>query len=385
MFQFKDKTVFIISPERWGAMKVSKHHYALQLAAMNCNVFFIQPPDLNVSGITVSSCNESQNIRLLSYKPIFRGRRFLPHFIFSFLLKWQVKNILKKTITKPDVIFCFQGYLFENLQWFGAGITIFFAADQFYYRHLPPEVVSADLLLSVSNTITEKLKSSGKNVYELGHGLQPIFVRNAEELLKTNNEEEPPKNIIVGYTGNLRMQALDRQTMRDVINANLEVTFIFWGSYKLNDLNLGGVHDDESDTFIRFLEEKENVQLRGVVDSSNLLQEIKICNMFWICWKIGINSLWDGSNSHKILEYMATGKPVVAHCVSSYKNTDLLYMLQHKENTGYEQLFANTLQVVRHGEPQYLIRQRLYAAAQNSYSSKLKTIELIAQQHGKEN
>ncbi len=377
MFQFRGKTVFIISPERWGVMKVSKHHYALELAEIDCRVFFIEPPDLNATGIIITNCPDHPNIKQVRYKPVFRGSRFLPDVIFSFLVKLQVKKLIRKIGVKPDVIFCFQGYLFQNLKWFGAGLTIFFAADQFYYHYLPREAASADLLISVSDTITAKLKTTGKQVHQLGHGLQKSFVQHAEELLKCTNQDSPPQQIIVGYTGNLKMEALDRHIMREVINANPDVTFIFWGSYKKNDLNLGGIHNIEADAFIQFLESKENVQLRGAVSGNQLLQEMKICNLFWICWKIGVNNLWDGSNSHKILEYFATGRPVVSHHVSSYKDSGLLYMLPEKINTGYPKLFSDTIQVVKKGEQQHLIHQRLTMAVKSAYANKLKMIESL--------
>jgi len=84
MFQFKDKTIYVISPERWGTMKVSKHHYAMELAALNCRVFFIEPPDLSNKDITISPCADHPMISLVRYKPVFRGKRFLPAFIYSF-------------------------------------------------------------------------------------------------------------------------------------------------------------------------------------------------------------------------------------------------------------------------------------------------------------
>ena len=40
--KLKNKTILIISPERWGTNFVSKHHYALELAKNN-NVYFLNP------------------------------------------------------------------------------------------------------------------------------------------------------------------------------------------------------------------------------------------------------------------------------------------------------------------------------------------------------
>ncbi len=377
MFRFRDKTVFILSPERWGTMKVSKHHYALELAANNCRVYFIEPPQLSNTGIVIKKCADHPMISIVNYKPVFRGKRFLPSFLFSFLLKMQVKALLKKINVKPDVVWSFQGYLFQNLQWFGAPVNLFFAADQFYYEELPPEVYSASISFAVSDTIYERIKQSGKPVYMIGHGLQKNFVQGAETLLKNGSVLSENKKITAGYTGNLRMEALDRITMMQVIEQNPEVQFIFWGSYQPTDLNLGGITDKDADAFISFLENKCNVELRGVVNSEELQEQMKEADLFWLCWKIGANSVWDGSNSHKLLEYLSTGKPVVAHHVSSYENTDLLYMLPVKENTGYLELFQQTVELVKKGEAKELVSKRLQTAVESSYSKKLQQIEKL--------
>ena len=311
MFQFRNKVIFIISSDRWGTMKVSKHHYALELADMNCRVFFIEPPKLTYTGIDIRQCPDHPMISIVNYKPMFRGKRFLPAFLFSFLLKQQVKALLKKIDEKPDVVWSFQGYLFENLGWFGAPVNIFFAADQFYYKELPPEVYSASLLLGVSDTIFDRLKTSGRPAFQINHGLQKSFVDGAQILLKQGVSISAGKEMVAGYSGNLRMEALDRKTMMQVIGENPGIKFIFWGSYKPQDLNLGGVQDEDTDTFISFLEVQPNVDLRGVVSSEQLQIQMKEVDFFWLCWKIGLNSMWDGSNSHKILEYLSTGRPVV--------------------------------------------------------------------------
>jgi hypothetical protein len=365
----------MISPERWGTMKVSKHHYALELAANNCRVYFIEPPQLSYTGIEIKPCADHSMISIVNYKPVFRGKRFLPSFLYSFLLKQQVKALLKKIDAKPDVVWSFQGYLFQNLQWFGAPVNIFFAADQFYYDELPSEVYSATLSLAVSDTIYERIKQSNRPVYMIGHGLQRGFVKAAEELVNNEIPFSVNKKIVAGYTGNLRMEALDRKTMMQVIEQNPEVYFIFWGSYKKNDLNLGGVNSKEANAFISFLESSTNVELRGVVSSEQLQEQMKEANLFWLCWKIGVKSFWDGSNSHKILEYLSTGRPVVAHHVSSYKNTDLLYMLPVKENTDYANLFQQTVSSVKKGEALTSIQNRLKVAIEGSYKKKLQQIE----------
>lgn len=72
---------------------------------------------------------------------------------------------------------------------------------------------------------------------------------------------------------------------------------------------------------------------------------------------------------------MATGCPVVAHYVSSYKGTDYLYMLSDSANGGYPALFAQTIQLLQDGEPAERIQKRLQFAIDNSYAKQLDRIE----------
>jgi len=108
----------------------------------------------------------------------------------------------------------------------------FFAADLFYYNYLPPEIDSADLSLAVSDTIYEHIAASGKKVHLINHGLQTQFVKAAEILLQKGKPIKKEQQLVAGYIGNLRMEALDRETMKEVIRANPAVRFLFWGSFQ---------------------------------------------------------------------------------------------------------------------------------------------------------
>jgi hypothetical protein len=376
MFQFNNKTVFIISPECWGQMKISKHHYAMELANRNCQVFFIEPPLLSAKGILVKNCDENANIKIVQYKPIARGKRFLPRVIYSILIRYQIKKLIKKIGVKPDVVWSFHGYVFENLQWFGAPVTIFFAADLFGNKKLPSEINSATVSIGVSDTIYKLIKEKTKTAFQINHGLQERFVEGGKKLLELLQQPTLKKNIQVGYSGNLRMEALDRQTMMKVISGNQNIQFIFWGTYSKEGSNLGaGFNDKEVDVFIDFLEKAPNVQLRGVVNSSQLQKEIMEVDFFWLCWNLNLSNIWDGSNSHKILEYLSSGKPVVSHYMSSYKDTDILYMLTSKSNENYERLFNDVVDKVKLGESEINIKKRLSFAVNNSYKQQLAFIE----------
>lgn len=381
-FQFNNKVVYLLSSDRWGTMRVSKHHYALELAEKGNTVFFIEPPDLNNKGITITPVEEQPSLYIVSYKPVYRGQRFLPAVVYRMLLSWQIR-LLKKAIGKlPDVVISFDPYRFLNLKWFKAKMSIFFAADLFSNNYLPEEIYTADFCLAVSDTIVQKLQPGGRPVYFINHGLNRHFVEKAKERLNTqpSNLNKPQGTLSVGYVGNLLMEAPDRMIMRQVIKDHPQLQFVFWGQYEKKG---NFVAHDSPDVlaFIEFLKSQPNVVLRGPVHPSILSEEIVNMDMFWLCWKINEGTMWDGSNSHKILEYLSIGKPVVSHTMSTYKNNNLIDMLDSKDNSGYSLLFEKVLERVQQGEPIELIRQRINFAIANAYRSHIEEIEELIERH----
>lgn len=366
--------VYILSSERWGTMRVSKHHYALELAEQGSEVYFIEPPALSNKGISIKNSDEHQRLHIVNYKPVYRGERFLPVFIYHFLLRWQI-GLLKKAIGRqPDVVWCFEPYRFLNLKWFGAPVSLFFAADLFPRNYLPPEAGSADLCIGISDSIVRELHISGRPVYFINHGLNRHFAELAGKKIQNGIAAQPVYKIKTGYIGNLLMEAPDRESMRRVIEANDDVQFVFWGQYEAKG-NLGGHDNPQVGAFIDFLKSRKNVELRGPVHPSKLSNEMQDMDLFWICWTINKNKLWDGSNSHKMMEYFSTGRPVVSHYMSTYRDSKLIDMLPTTDNDNYASLFSQVLERIRKGEPEEVQKARMRFALDNAYGRHVATIE----------
>jgi glycosyltransferase involved in cell wall biosynthesis len=364
-------------------MRVSKHHYALELAAAGNFVYFIEPPDSKaLTSFSLYSCEKADNLFIINYKPLARGKRVLPKFFFEILEQMQVKVILKKLNIIPDLIISFDPYRFSNLNWFKAKKSIFFAADLYESSNVPGEVLTADICLGVSPTIVQLLKKSNKNSFFINHGLNMEFVGLARHQLKEYQLKSDYTTLTVGYIGNLLIGALDRKAMMNVIQENKTVKFIFWGQYKIGQDN--AMPGDAPDTweFISFLENSKNVHLAGPKDQKELTNEILKADVFWLCYDADYTWAVDGSNSHKILEYLATGKPVISSFISFYKNTDLLYMQDSKNNLFYPQFFKKEILSLPIHETKNKIEHRIRFALSNSYSHKIDEIDKILSQIG---
>jgi hypothetical protein len=104
------KTALIVSPQAWGKMFISKHHYAVELSKLGYKVFFINPPKEKKIG---SWCNISieksafENLWILSHTLFFSSYlKFHFSWLFNRLVYIQRWIILRKT-GNPDLILSF--------------------------------------------------------------------------------------------------------------------------------------------------------------------------------------------------------------------------------------------------------------------------------------
>lgn len=375
-FRFEHKVIWIISPQPWGKLKVSKHHYALTLAEKGNKVFFIEPPTLNVKGIEISAVEENSRLSIVRYRPVFRGQRFLPSFVYNMLLRKQIRLLQNALGGKPEILWCFHHDLFLNLKWFGASLNIFHLVDLYHNKNIPPELFTADMCIAVSPTIAEQIRPCGKPVFFINHGLNENFADYARKQMQQPAQPSVTGKLKIGYIGNLMQEALDRETMKSIISSHPEIRFVFWGPYEAGkDNNLGEFLFDVVFDFIDFLKRSPNVILRGSCPPHQILDEVNEVDLFWICWKIGISRIWDGSNSHKILEYLSTGKPVVSHFVETYKASALLYMATTTNNEDYVKIFNQVVDIIVRGEDPVLAKERRLFAMDNTYHKQIDRIE----------
>jgi glycosyltransferase involved in cell wall biosynthesis len=364
-------------------MKVSKHHYAIELAERGNRVYFIEPPDLGAKGITVDRVEGYDSLYVVRYKPLYRGERFIPEFAYRWLIKAQVKRIVKFLGGPPDVLWSFYTYHFRNLDWFGAKVKILHMMDISGRSLLPPEVNSADLCFGVTDSLVKYLQPSGRPVYFINHGLSKRFIMNNGSGLLSDRPSMNSRQITVGYVGNLMMGALDRDTMIRVIHDHPEIRFVFWGQYKVGQDILDAYRSPESFRFVEDLQNAANVVLRGPVAPEELSKEIKEADCFWLCYKKDMNGIWEGSNSHKILEYLITGKPVITHKVETYEDYEnILYMVKDIHNENYPLLFDRIVGDLDHYSSEDLGKKRIEMALANSYENHIKFIETKIAENG---
>jgi hypothetical protein len=94
----------------------------------------------------------------------------------------------------------------------------------------------------------------------------------------------------------------------------------------------------------------------------------------------------DRSNSHKLLEYLSTGKVVVANLFDVYKTTkELIIMPEDNDDAKIPALFHKVISNLEYYNSPELQQKRKAFALDNTYEKQIERIEKIISDNAKKN
>jgi hypothetical protein len=377
----ENRVIWILSPQSWGKMFISKHHYAIALAARGNKVFFINPPNENLGNQkeSVGEKKESFNLSIISHKlwfPYVIKFKLLP--LFHFLMKFHLKRLQKK-IGKPDIVWSFDiGHLYPMSSFDKSVLKIFHPVDEPLAKISISSANGAEIIFSVTNEILAKYNHLNIPKYFIHHGLSHEFLLNGEI-----RDYEFQKYKRVGFAGNLLRNDLDRPTFLTIIQQNPDVQFNLFGTYKSADSNISGRSDKETEHFISNLSTISNVILHGAVPANKLAQEFRNMDAFFICYDIEKDQS-QGTNYHKIMEYISTGKVIISNNVTTFKDEPVLVKMikERHSNAGLSSLFKATINDLKEQNSPDKQAYRINFARNNSYEKQVERISQILMTEG---
>lgn len=359
-------------------MRISKHHYALELSDLGNKVYFIGPASKRIKKGGLNKVND--NLWLVNYSLVARGETKLPRWLYDTLVKKEVQLLMRIIKDPPDIIWCFNVFKLHFIKFFNAPLRIFHPVD-FYDHSRLNKIEPFSFYFSPMKREVEWLIGKNYNAYYLSHGLSKHFLKFAIKKFNFYNDKNQPPlkinfSIKVGYAGNLMGESMDREMMKKVIHENSDCEFNFWGNYNLNENELARNEFDKG--FIDFLVSMPNVKLNGLLTTKKLAVEYQNMDMFWICWKTKEDSMWNTyTRPHKILEYLSTGSPVITHYIADYENKDFVIMAS-KNNIDYNTLFNKLVKQLREQpEETTTIVSRIEYALKCSYKKNIEKVERI--------
>lgn len=359
---------------------LAKHHYALELAKAGNKVYFLNPPDnINWSvktpgkRIRVRASGINPDLFLIDQELYFPfSLKFHARPVYDFLVKKQIRGILKVIGVPVNIVWSFDiGNLFP-IKYFPDKIyKIFHPVDEPADRDAFEAATGAASLFSVTQEILNKYQRLQIPSYFINHGVAEEFLSiQAVSFLKRGK-------IHVGMSGNLLRRDIDRMILLQILEENPDLVFHFYGTYLINDPNFGG-HDPETGLFIEKLKTYRQVILHGVLKTVDLAQELNNMDIFLICYDIEKDQS-RGTNYHKVMEYLSTGKVIVSNNITTYKDFPTLVRmpLERNSNRSLPALFKETVQNLEEYNKQEYACQRKSFARKNSYEMQLREISQI--------
>ncbi len=367
----------VVSPQEWGVMHVAKHHYAISLLNENHEVYFLEPPRFGKKwAYFLKKDLNYENLSIISYNcPIPFFLRFKVRWLYDLLIKKYISKLVKCSGDNFDLVWSFESNLYSDLNIFRAKNKIYHPVDELHYHYQIIPGKTADLIVSVTHEILSKFNKFPVNSIHVNHGLANCFALEATKKLTTQEFNNRVSGTLkVGYIGNLLRPAIDYELLLKIIKKNKHIRFLFWGNHTSANNNLGG-EAGNIEQYINMLKFLPNVEMRGSLSPEKLASEFQVVDAFLICYDIN-KDLSRGTNYHKIMEYLSTGKVIISNNVTAFQNEpDLVVMSRSRENDNeLFHLFDHVIKNIEQYNQADLQIKRIKFSLKNTYSSHLKLI-----------
>ena len=202
--------------------------------------------------------------------------------------------------------------------------------------------------------------------YCINHGVSEFFL---------NNHPSDSTNIPVkvGLSGNFLRPEIDHPVLLRILQSNPAIQFNFFGKI---DYKIGS--DEEVISFIKAINQLSNVTIHGSLSPHVLAERLRGVDAFLICYDINKDQS-KGTNYHKLLEYLATGKVTITNNVTSYKDQpELVVMNESRDNNNcLPDIFQKVISNLKYYNTLELQQKRIRFAEKFRYDSQLEKIESL--------
>jgi len=341
--------VLIISPQNWGKMRITKHHYAIELARSGHEVLFLEPAQAGWSwNKTNFSCSHSDVPGVLIFRQVINvpyNFKFHIKQLYNWFIRFHIKK-MEQQYGPFDLIWSFDlGDLIPIRYFSDRAKKIFFAADWPPNRDAVKAAEGANILVSIAQEMLNQYPDN-QNTKKLlvNHSVADCFINAGEQpFVRTDNQ------IRIGISGNFLRPDLDRPVLLEIIQTHQDVLFECFGAYDSSNSNLGGASDSETYIFINKLKNIRNVILHGVVSPDTLSWELRRMDAFLICYDVEKDQS-KATNYHKVTEFMAYNKPIFSNYFS-HENSKKIKCARFGQNLEIIEFIHEWKNNIHHGEP----------------------------------
>lgn len=361
MDYWQGRRVLIVSPEAWGPVRLSKHHYASTLMEQGAQVFFLDPDSPKENRIRITAAAPDQPA-LLFRPPPLRGMRFLSRAVRARLEAYQMKQLAAAAGGSFDLLWNFDLHRFRSIENRAhARERIVHVMDLREPKELNGPAGLADLVIVVSPAMADGLEKPQDRVLHLAHGWMPRK-REASALPALST------GIKLGYLGNLAMRAIDWSSIIGIATSFPEVQLHLIGPLHGAFGNDTGI-DPATEKQLRAL---PNIKLIGPVPYDQVPDWLEAMDILLIAYDLEGVGL-KATSSHKLLEYLASGKVVLSSYLEDHRNLEGLVIMARPGGsvTNYMKDLLRDLPALN--APELQAKRKAYAAA-NNYAEKVEQV-----------
>jgi hypothetical protein len=354
-------------------MRVSKHHYAVELARRGNDVFFLNPPRnqslLSRRKVAITRSPDAQRLWIVDHQLGFPYQlKFHAPWLFRIGMRIHTRALLSALPSRPNIIWSFDlGRTYSLLDFPSETIKVFHPVDEPGDENAIRAADGCNAVFSVTNEILSRYSQTGAPRTYINHGLTDEFAELARE------EPIAHSGVHVGLSGNFLRQDLDHETLLTIVRNNPQCTFELWGASATS--NLSELGSEVAHGFIRALQNASNVILHGPVTAKELAAGYRRMDAFLICYDVQRDQS-HGTNYHKLMEFLAAGHVIVSNNVTTYASRpDLVQMVAEREhNRKLPELFGRVIaQLPLHNSPNARKARQAFAL-DNTYAKQLDRI-----------
>jgi glycosyltransferase involved in cell wall biosynthesis len=355
--------VLVISPEPWDAQAVSKHHYARVLAQAGRKVLFLDPPTPAEKRLSVVEVDGLANLRVLRGPRVAPGLRLMP----SPLRRWLETRWLARAEalagTSISTIWLFENSRFFDLRFAGDRLKIYHQVDLNQDFHPAMAARWADVCLCNTDIIRDRLLAVRPDVHKLHHAaIVSGPWRTDPEVGKAFGK--PGKHVVC--VGNMGIAYLDVPALSRLVEHHPDVTFHFVGEY------------DKASPAYLMAEGKSNVVWWGRRDHRDIPEMLDAADILLVAYdaKRFRDQL---ASPHKFMEYLLSGKTIVASYTDEYKDKRHLVEMAGPEED-IDAVFARVIATLDACNAPARMAERRAFALDLSYERQLDRIARIARE-----
>lgn len=363
--KLEKQNILVISNEPWGDVWYSKHNYAYELSKKN-KVIFVNPVGKwkikNLFSNKIATEEYSESLIVLNYQNYIPALNFLLFRLNNFFVSILLKSFFDEKGIRDFIFWSFDPYRLYNPKRIGAITSIFHSVDKYNFKHSGEMLLSLNVnfIFCSSYSFIASYKKINPSVYILPHGISSEEFAVDEKELQQLDIHFKHYGL---YIGNID-ERIDYELLEKVLTKFTDTHFVFVGKLLFNSENKLA-----KKIFIQNV--YSNLHAIGTRQFKKL--KLYIANSSF-CLAL-MNKIYPGNKiaHHKILQYLALGKPVFGCEFSEYeKIRNLLYM-----NDNDDKLIEQLDSFLKNKEDTMLGQKRIEYARKYLFEENIKTVEKI--------